>query len=62
MLSMLRFMQIKYPAAPASSIVVVVVVTNGKRCSWVLKTQQQTLCNGSIQKICLPSKTMIYLW
>ncbi len=28
----------------------------------VLKTQQQTLCVVSTQTLCLPSKTMIYLW
>jgi hypothetical protein len=33
-----------------------------RRCSQVLKTQQQTLRYGSIQTLCLPSKTMIYLW
>ncbi len=28
----------------------------------VLKTQQQTLCDSSIRTLCLPSKTMFYLW
>ncbi len=34
----------------------------GRRCSRVLKTWQQTLCNGSIRTLCPPSITMIYLW
>jgi hypothetical protein len=33
-----------------------------RRCSWVLKTQQQTLRDSSSQTLCLSSKTMIYLW
>ncbi len=34
----------------------------GRWCSWVLKIWQQTLHNGSIRTLCLPCKTMIYLW
>jgi hypothetical protein len=34
----------------------------GRRCSLVLRTRLQTLHNGSIRTLCLPSETMIYLW
>jgi hypothetical protein len=38
------------------------LLLQGKKVLRVLKTQQQTLRDSSIQIICIPSKTMIFIW